>query len=98
MNKMKAKKESDLVTAVREMAAHYRGEISLQTRTVHVPKTIDVVAIRRNFGLTQKQFAEHYGFSLSAIREWEQGRRYPSGPACSLLRIAQKHPEVFIDL
>jgi putative transcriptional regulator len=58
----------------------------------------DIINVRRQFHLSQTVFAAYMGISLRTLQEWEQGRRKPSGPATILLRIAQKHPEAFIDL
>ena len=63
------KSEHDLVHAVREMAAHRRGELPLPTRKVIPPKTVDVASIRKKLGYNQKQFADHFGFALSAITQ-----------------------------
>lgn len=54
----------------------------------------DVAALRRFVGLTQEQFAEALGISVHTLRNWEQGRRHPEGPALALLRIAARHPRV----
>lgn len=54
----------------------------------------DVVALRRFVGLTQAQFAEAMGISVHTLRNWEQGRRQPDGPAIALLRIAARHPRI----
>ena len=54
----------------------------------------DVAALRRFVGLTQEQFAEALGISVHTLRNWEQGRRSPEGPALALLRIAARHPRV----
>ena len=54
----------------------------------------DVVALRRFVGLTQRKFAEALGISVHTLRNWEQGRRNPEGPALALLRIAARHPRV----
>ena len=54
----------------------------------------DVVALRRFAGLTQEEFAEALGISIHTLRNWEQGRRSPEGPALALLRIAARHPRV----
>jgi len=35
------------------------------------------------------------GISVGTLRNWEQGRRYPEGPARALLKIAAENPEVF---
>jgi putative transcriptional regulator len=57
----------------------------------------DVVALRKDSGLTQKQFANAMGISVHTLRNWEQGRRSPEGPALALLRIAARHPHILMD-
>ncbi len=52
----------------------------------------DVAAVRRFTGLTQRAFAQALGISVHTLRNWEQGRRRPEGPALALLRIAARHP------
>ena len=54
----------------------------------------DVVTLRRFVGFTQKEFAEAIGISVHTLRNWEQGRRKPEGPALALLRIAARHPRI----
>jgi DNA-binding transcriptional regulator YiaG len=54
----------------------------------------DVAALRRFVGLTQAQFAKALGISVHTLRNWEQGRRQPEGPAIALLRIAARHPRI----
>ena len=54
----------------------------------------DVIALRRFVGLTQQQFADALGISIHTLRNWEQNRRSPEGPALALLRIAARHPRV----
>ena len=54
----------------------------------------DVSALRRFVGLTQAEFARAMGISVHTLRNWEQGRRTPEGPAIALLRIAARHPRV----
>ena len=54
----------------------------------------DVVALRRFVGMTQVQFADALGISVHTLRNWEQDRRRPEGPALALLRIAARHPRV----
>jgi putative transcriptional regulator len=54
----------------------------------------DVTALRRFVGLSQSQFAEAMGISVHTLRNWEQGRRRPEGPAIGLLRIAARHPRI----
>ncbi len=54
----------------------------------------DVAALRRFVGLTQARFAEAMGISVHTLRNWEQDRRKPDGPAIALLRIAARHPRL----
>lgn len=54
----------------------------------------DVVALRRFVDLTQVRFAQALGISVHTLRNWEQGRRLPEGPAVALLRIAARHPGI----
>ncbi len=54
----------------------------------------DVVALRHFVGLTQAGFARALGISVHTLRNWEQGRRRPDGPAIALLRIAARHPRI----
>ena len=52
------------------------------------------MALRRFVAMTQEQFALALGISIHTLRNWEQGRRTPEGPALALLRIAARHPRV----
>ncbi len=52
----------------------------------------DVAVLRRFIGLSQPDFARALGISVHTLRNWEQGRRRPEGPALALLRIAARHP------
>jgi putative transcriptional regulator len=54
--------------------------------------------IRDKLKLSQSAFAELLGVSMRTLQGWEQGRREPQGPAVALLRIAEQHPEVFLNL
>jgi len=54
----------------------------------------DVALLRRFVGMTQTQFARAMGISVHTLRNWEQGRRSPEGPAIALLRIAARHPRI----
>ena len=54
----------------------------------------DVAALRNFIGLTQAEFARAMGISVHTLRNWEQGKRTPEGPAIALLRIAARHPRI----
>jgi DNA-binding transcriptional regulator YiaG len=54
----------------------------------------DIADVRRFVGLTQVEFARTMSISVHTLRNWEQGRRHPEGPAIALLRIAARHPRI----
>jgi putative transcriptional regulator len=74
----------------RSISAHVRKRLMLG----QFNSGKDVVALRRFVGLTQAQFAAAMGISVHTLRNWEQGRRHPDGPAIALLRIAARHPRI----
>lgn len=57
-----------------------------------------IVRTREKLGLSQGQFAELLGVSVRTLQDWEQGRREPSGAAKTLLKVAERHPEVLREL
>lgn len=61
---------------------------------VHFPPGEDVAAIRRRTGLSQPAFARQIGVPVATLRNWEQGRRRPEGPARVLLALLAKDPEI----
>jgi putative transcriptional regulator len=61
---------------------------------VHVPDTIDVVAIRKRTGLSQPAFANSIGVPVSTLRNWERGHRTPQGPARVLLALLEWNPKI----
>ena len=61
------------------------------------PKSL-VVQVRLKSGLSQAQFAAALGVSKRTLEQWEQGRREPSGAAQTLLKIAERHPEVLLEV
>jgi putative transcriptional regulator len=49
--------------------------------------------VRRRLGFSQAEFAERLDVSLDTIRNWEQGKRCPTGAAKALLKVLDKAPE-----
>jgi putative transcriptional regulator len=85
----------ELVEGVREAGAYLRGEA--EGTDVHFVDEPDPRLIRERLGLSQEKFAAALCISIATLRNWEQGRREPSGPAMRLLQIAAKHPEVLFE-
>jgi putative transcriptional regulator len=50
--------------------------------------------IRARSGLTQAEFAARIGVPIETVRNWEQGKRSPRGPARALLKLIDKAPDV----
>ena len=90
MNKRNIGKE--IIAGLEELKAWRRGEVKLKTHVVEMPTAADVPAIRKELGLSQPEFAGFMGVSLGTLRNWEQGRRMPDGPALALLPVAAHHP------
>jgi putative transcriptional regulator len=57
----------------------------------------DIAALRRFVGLSQADFARALEISVYTLRNWEQGRRKPDGPALALLKIAARHPGIILE-
>jgi putative transcriptional regulator len=58
-----------------------------------VPRKINVRAMRHKLGMTQEAFALRYGFTLSRVRDWEQGISAPDGGVRAYLKVIEKEPE-----
>ena len=82
-----------LIGGLKEALADRRGELTLPSYTVDVPKSVDVAALRRRLGLSQAAFANAFGLDVTAIHAWEQGRRRPDRAARVLLAVIAKEPE-----
>lgn len=67
---------------------HRKGRV----HRVVVPPRIDVKRVRRKLGMSQSDFAARFGINASTLRNWEQGRRQPEGPARVLLTIIDSEP------
>ena len=82
-----------LVQAAKEARAIARGEADPATYCVRAPSNVDVQAIRKRKGMSQAQFATRFAIPVSTLRDWEQHRRAPEGPARVLLTVIDKEPK-----
>ncbi len=71
-----------------------RGSTRRRIMQGHIESGEDIAALRRFVQLTQKEFARALEISVHTLRNWEQGRRKPEGPAIALLKIAARHPRI----
>ena len=58
---------------------------------------VDVKELRQRLKLSQPKFAALMDVPVGTLRNWEQNRRRPEGPARALLRVVAKHPEAVLD-
>lgn len=86
----------EIFDGIKEIKAFKEGKADLVTRVLSEPSHPKDIRARLN--LSQSAFAGLMGVSVRTVQDWEQERREPSGPAKSLLRIAEQHPDVFLDI
>ena len=83
-----------LVVSAEQMGEIVRGERAPARET-----TIDAVQvkeIRKLTGLSQAKFAQLVDVRLGTLRNWEQGRREPTGPAQALMRVIRHDPQAVV--
>jgi putative transcriptional regulator len=87
----------EIITSLKEAIAWAGGaDVPVRVTTVHVPAT-DVRALRHKLGLSQSEFAAKFGFQPGTLKNWEQGRTRPDGPARVLLAVIARHPDAVED-
>ncbi len=85
-----------MMAGLMDAIAYSSGDTSRGTKHVVEVPSVDVAAARKKLGLSQDKFASAFGVSPGTVRNWEQGRRHPDGPARVLLRVIDKEPEAVL--
>lgn len=85
----------DLLANMKEMDGIVRGEKS-PSREFHVDAD-SVRAVRMATGLSQAQFARLIEVQIGTLRNWEQGRRRPTGPARALIKALKAKPKAVVE-
>jgi putative transcriptional regulator len=88
---MKDEAFQELLKSVRQAGAIRRGERRPSRVTTFRPEAVK--DIRARLGQSQEEFALMIGVSVATLRNWEQGRRRPDGPALALLRVTARNPQ-----
>jgi putative transcriptional regulator len=86
-----------LLESAEQLRAGRLGRVSVVTRDGRVIDS-PVTKARLSTRMSQSQFATLLGVSKRTLQDWEQGRREPSGAAKTLLRVAERHPEVLREM
>ena len=92
---MKAEAFEELMASVRQAGRIRRGTLRASKVTAFRPA--DIKAVRKKLRASQSEFALMIGVNVATLRNWEQGRRVPDGPALALLRVASKNPAAVAD-
>lgn len=87
---------NNLLQGIREAGSYLRGKKRFVARIDHIDPE-SVAAIRAKLRLSQTAFSTAFGISPATLRNWEQGRRQPTGAARVLLRVAAKHPKAVLE-
>ena len=80
-----------LKQSLKEAAAIRHGELA--PGRVTETGAPDAKSVRAKVGLSQSEFAQLIGVKVATLRNWEQHRRQPTGPAAALLTIVEREPE-----
>jgi len=87
----------EVIASLKEAIAWAGGEdIPVRLTKVEAQAT-DIRALRKQLKLSQPAFAAKFGFPPATLRNWEQGRTRPDGPASVLLAVIARHPEAVED-
>ena len=81
----------ELVQSLKEAVAIEKGEQAPSRSFQYSP--VNVREIRRKTNKNQEEFARMIGVKVGTLRNWEQGRRNPDGPAMTLLKVVAANPE-----
>ncbi len=87
-----------ILAGLEDALAHANGAPGkARERKVKVAAEVDVRSIRQRLDLTQQEFADRFGFSIAAIRHWEQGSRVPEASARVLLTLIARDPDYVLE-
>lgn len=81
----------ELIASMEEALEHAKGrKTGIRTHDV---QPVDVKKARKALGMTQVEFAQLMGTSVSGLQKWEQGARQPRGAARTLVRLIERAPK-----
>jgi putative transcriptional regulator len=97
LNESRAERRQGCIDAAR-VDATSEAEIQRQKATDDMAAREDAIAfvrgVRSKLGLSQREFSEATDIPLNSIRNWEQGKRGPTGAARTLYRLLNARPDV----
>jgi len=92
---MREKDFQNLLESIKQAGEIKKGKRK-PSRIFHFDR-LEIRKIRKKFDQSQSEFAHMIGISVATLRNWEQGRRTPDGPALALLKVAAAKPEAVVE-
>lgn len=87
---------AEILAGLDDFQAWRDGKRSLRVHKVVLPRAADVSRIRSKLNLSQEAFAAFIGVPVGTVRNWEQKRREPQGPARAFLHVASNEPQAVL--
>jgi putative transcriptional regulator len=89
---MSKKAFDSIMAGLEDALAYTKGDRTRGRATVLDLRDLDVGKVRAKVGLSQNAFARTFGVSVGTLRNWEQKRVRPDGPARVLLTVIDRDP------
>ena len=84
-----------VLDSIQEIIDHEQGlKTNVRVSTITVDDDIDIRSIRESLHLSQRKFADLYGFPVATVQNWESGRRKPELAAKLLLKVIEASPDL----
>lgn len=80
-----------IAAGMNDAIAYAKGQT--EGSETHIPREVDLRAIRKRLKLSQPAFAKRFGFSVGRIRDWEQQRTPMDSSSRVLLTVIEREPE-----
>ena len=62
------------------------------------PEQLLVISVRKQLKKSQPAFSKLLGVPVGTIRDWEQGRKQPDSAAITLIKVAERNPEILEEI
>ena len=100
---MKRSLMAELMEGFDALAGEREGKLTLRTHTVaDIPapeiSASELIELRRRLNVSRAIFAAYMRTNVRTLENWEQGRSKPNAQAAILIRLVEKHPDMWTRL
>ena len=88
---------AELLESIDHLKAGQLGRVSVVAADGRIVES-PIARVRMASRLSPSQFADLLGVSVQTLQAWEQGEGEPAGAAKTLLRMAERHPNILHEL